>query len=205
MRMVETQLKSRGINDERILEAFREVPRHLFVPPKYAGEAYGDYPLPVGEGQTISQPFIVAEMTLLLNIKPDDKILEIGTGSGYQAAIIAYLGVRVYTVEKIRTLIEPAIRVLKELGLNVNIIEGDGSLGYPRCAPYNGIIVTAAAPEVPEPLLEQLDEGARLVIPVGSRFSQILKVYEKINGDIKEYNFGGCIFVPLVGEYGWDK
>lgn len=211
--MVETQIAARGITDRKILKAFKEIPRHLFVPDKYSEEAYCDCPLPIGEGQTISQPLIVAEMTQLLNIKQGDKVLEIGTGSGYQSAILAYLGAQVYTMERIKTLMETAKKTLDKLieteslsmELDVHFIEGDGTIGCGEYAPYNGIVVTAAAPEVPETLLEQLGWNGRLVIPVGSRISQILKVYEKVVDGIKEYSYGGCMFVPLIGKYGWQK
>jgi protein-L-isoaspartate(D-aspartate) O-methyltransferase len=205
LRMVREQIEARGIKDKNIINAFQEVPRHLFVPSQYSDMAYNDCPVPIGEGQTISQPYIVAEMTRLLKIKPKDRVLEIGCGSGYQAAILAFMGADVYTVERINNLIDRATRVLRSLKLDIKITEGDGTLGWPQFAPYNRIIVTASAPEVPEPLLNQLADKGRIVIPVGSRFYQVLKVYEKINGDIKEYDHGGCMFVPLLGRYGWQE
>lgn len=202
--MVETQLKPRGIKDRQILKAFMDVPRHEFVPDKYKDVAYEDHPLPVGEGQTISQPFIVAEMTKLLGVEKGDKVLEIGTGSGYQAAILASMGVEIYTVERNHSLAEKSSEILKKLGyIDIHIKEGDGTLGWPENAPYKGIIVTAASPKAPEPLIDQLDEDGRLVIPVGSRLSQILKVYHKVEGKIAESSHGGCMFVPLIGKYGF--
>ncbi len=201
--MVEEQILSRGITDTNIIEAFKQIPRHLFIPEKYLSDAYRDGPIPIGEGQTISQPFMVAEMTLLLDVKQGDKILEIGTGSGYQAAILAFLGAEVYSIERINPLRENAEKVLKQLSLDVHIAAGDGTCGLVGNALYNSIIVTAAAPDVPSVLMEQLVDNGRLVIPVGSRMIQVLKVYKKTNNGIKESDHGGCVFVPLLGKYGW--
>ncbi len=206
-KMVEKQLVTRGIKDNRMLEAFRTVPRHLFVPRQYRQDSYKDCPLPIGEKQTISQPFIVAHMTELLNIRKGDKVLEIGTGSGYQASILNYLGAKVYGVERIKKLKEQAERNFKQAGCeNVKIKYGDGTKGWPGYAPYRGILVTAASPSLPGPLLEQLEESGRLVIPEGGKFIQELKVYTKLeNGEVKADNYGGCRFVPLLGEHGWDE
>ncbi|MFH1415853.1 MAG: protein-L-isoaspartate(D-aspartate) O-methyltransferase [Elusimicrobiota bacterium] len=203
--MVRIQIEERGIKDTRLLEAFRSIPRHQFVPEEFKSDAYADRPLPIGEGQTISQPFIVAEMSMLLDISEGDRILEIGTGSGYQTAILVYLGAEVYTVERKKQLLEKAGDLLDDIGLKATLIEGDGTEGYPAAAPYDGIIVTAAAPDVPAPLLEQLAEGGRLVIPVGLRLTQELKVFRKIAGRITEERCGGCMFVPLIGKYGWRR
>ncbi|MFC2061464.1 protein-L-isoaspartate(D-aspartate) O-methyltransferase [Elusimicrobiota bacterium] len=204
--MIETQLRPRGITDEKVLEAFRNIPRHFFVPEEYEKEAYGDYPIKIGEGQTISQPYMVAEMTQLLQIQPGNKILEIGTGSGYQAALLARMGAEVYTIERKTNLIKIAEMTLKKAGINdIQLKAGDGTLGWPEYAPYDGIVVTAAAPYAPAPLLDQLAESGRLVIPVGSRLTQVLKVYRKNGSSIEEADHGGCMFVPLIGENGWPK
>lgn len=171
--MVITQIARRGIEDERLLEAFRRVPRHLFVPPEYREWAYSDGPLPIGRGQTISQPYIVALMISLLHLRGDERVLEIGTGSGYQAALLACLAQEVHTIEYIPELAQEATARLKALGFeNVHCHVGDGSLGWPEAAPYHGILVSAAAPQVPAPLLEQLAEDARLVIPVAVRVTK---------------------------------
>lgn len=205
-RMVEEQLLPRGIFDARILNSFRKVPRHAFVPGKSMENAYGDFPLPVGEGQTISQPYMVALMTQYLDIKADDKVLEIGTGSGYQTSILAELAKEVYSVERLAVLAENARAVLNGLGyINIKINVGDGTQGWEKQAPYDAIIVTAGAPSVPEPLVEQLAEGGRLVIPVGGGFSQILTLIKKQEGKITQEEICGCVFVPLVGRYGWNK
>jgi len=202
--MVEYQLKRRGIRDPLVLEAFRSVPRHRFVEPGMVGSAYSDHPLPIGEGQTISQPYMVALMTQCLELKGGEKILEIGTGSGYQAAILARIAGEVYTIERIASLSERSRAILTELGYNnVHFRVGDGTLGWPEEAPYDGIIVTAGAPRVPEPLVEQLAEGGRLVIPVGGSWSQELLVVRKMEGEIVEQEVCGCVFVPLIGEHGW--
>lgn len=203
--MVKEQLEARGIKDPRILEAFREVPREEFVPPESQDLAYFDGPLLIGSGQTISQPYIVALMTQLLEPKKTDKILEIGTGSGYQAAILAELVRRVYTLECYKDLSDEAKIVLDNLGYrDINFRVGDGTLGWKEYAPYDGIIVTAAAPSVPEPLKEQLAEGGRLVAPVGNKFVQELVRLTKRGKDYDQEFFGGCRFVPLIGEWGWE-
>lgn len=206
--MVATQLVARGITDERVLAAMERVPRHFFTPPEYVEKAYEDMALPLRDGQTISQPYMVAVMTELLEIgtwgKEKVKVLEVGTGSGYQAAVLAELGAEVYTVEYRPELSERARRKLSVLGYgNVKCMTGDGSAGWPQDAPYQAILVTAAAPEVPPPLVEQLDEGGRLVIPLGSRDSQrLLKASKRGGRLIREYHTF-CVFVPLLGEYGW--
>lgn len=204
--MVETQLISRGIRDRKVIDAFLKVPRRAFVPPQYADEAYDDHPLPIGDGQTISQPFMAAVMTELLDIGKTDKVLEIGTGSGYQTAILAELGKEIFTVERIRALSENAKAVLGSLHYaNIRFKTGDGTLGWPEEAPFDKIIVTAAAREIPGELAEQLAEGGKLVIPVGERFSQVLVLAEKKNGSIKIGRFGGCVFVPLVGKHSTEQ
>lgn len=203
--MVSRQIRSRGINDERVLEAFRNIPRHIFVPDQQKRFAYNDCPLPIGNEQTISQPYMVALMTLHLGIEAETSVLEIGTGSGYQAAILAFLGARVYTVERFPSLAGQAKKVLDSLGMEVQAKEGDGTLGWPEHAPYDRIIVTAGSSLIPPRLIEQLRAGGRMVIPIGERFHQDLTIVDKISQDeIKEERVCGCIFVPLVGEYGWD-
>ncbi|MBU3933401.1 MAG: protein-L-isoaspartate(D-aspartate) O-methyltransferase [Candidatus Omnitrophica bacterium] len=205
-KMVEEQLIPRGIKDPKVLEAFRKVPRHKFVPEKYLDSAYGDFPLSIGEGQTISQPYIVALMTQCLELSGEEAVLEIGTGSGYQAAILAQLASRVYSVERVAGLTEKAQLRLKDLGYrNIRIKSGDGTLGWPEFAPYGGIIVTAAGPDIPKALLEQLNIGGKMVIPVGGRFSQILTVVNKPEGRIETSEICACVFVPLMGKYGWGE
>lgn len=204
--MVQAQLASRDITDKRVLEAFRKVPRHKFVPGRYIEDAYGDYPISIGEGQTISQPYMVALMTQCLQLQKTDKVLEIGTGSGYQAAILAELADEVYTTERISVLSKNAQRVLQKLGYtNIKLKVGDGSLGWEEFAPYDGIIVTCAAPSAPEPLKKQLKENGRLAIPIGGSFSQNLTVIRKQKGVLVEEEICGCVFVPLVGKYGWKR
>ncbi|MCD6363066.1 MAG: protein-L-isoaspartate(D-aspartate) O-methyltransferase [Synergistetes bacterium] len=204
--MVESQIEIRGIKDERVLRAMMRVPRHLFVPEEYRERAYDDHPLPIGEGQTISQPYIVALMTSLLDLKGNEKVLEIGTGSGYQAAILAELAKEVYSVERIPALAVKAAETLEKLGYkNVRVKVGDGTLGWEENAPYDAIIVTAAAPKVPTPLIKQLKIGGRLVIPIGERFIQSLYKYVKReDGSLDGEDFGGCVFVPLKGKEGWN-
>jgi len=204
--MVEQQLVTRGISDSRVLEAFRAVPRHEFVPPDFRNSAYEDHPLPIGEDQTISQPYMVALMTQCLGLKGDESILEIGTGSGYQSAILAALAKKVYSLERFASLARRAGEILKELGYqNVEVATGDGTLGWKEHAPYEGIIVTAAAPKIPDAYISQLKTGGRLVIPVGGSFSQILSVVEKGPGGLNTTEVCGCIFVPLVGKEGWKR
>ena len=192
-------LRSRGIYDPRLLEAFAQVPRHKFVMPPHRLLAYGDFPLPIGHDQTISQPYIVALMTDLLKVQPGDKVLEIGTGSGYQAAILAALGMKVYSVERIPALYEAARARLEALGYKVHLRLGDGYEGWPKFAPYQGIIVTAAIPEVPPPLWEQLAEGGHLVLPQGSPGSyQTLRQITKTQGRWSATDWGAVRFVPFV-------
>ncbi|MCM8771321.1 MAG: protein-L-isoaspartate(D-aspartate) O-methyltransferase [Candidatus Omnitrophica bacterium] len=202
IRMVKEQLLGRDINDERVLAAFQKVPRHLFVPEDFQKNAYEDYPLPIGEGQTISQPYMVALMTQLLCLSGEEKVLEIGTGSGYQAAILAELSKEVYTIERFETLANNAKKVLLKLGYaNVNVRVGDGTQGWPEEAPFDRIIVTAASPHIPHPLIEQLKDPGLLVIPLGEAFSQILTVVYKDKAKIRQEEICGCVFVPLVGKY----
>ncbi len=202
--MVETQLIPRGISDPRVLGAMRKVPRHLFMPGQIRLSAYDDMALPIGDGQTISQPYMVAVMTELLGLKGTETVLEVGTGSGYQAAILGELAREVYTIERIDSLAERARERLMSLGYsNVRVIEGDGSLGLAGKAPFDAIIVTAAAPSVPEPLARQLREGGVLVAPVGERFSQVLAKVRREKGVLREESQTPCVFVPLIGEYGW--
>lgn len=203
--MVEQQLAARGITDARVLEAMERVPRHLFVPPARRSAAYDDTPLPLGEGQTISQPYMVAWMTELLELEGDETVLEIGTGSGYQAAILGVLAARVYTVERIEELAAGAGARLNELGFeNVRIVVGDGSKGLPEHAPYDAIIVTAGSPAVPEVLVDQLAVGGRMVIPVGTSSMQMLTLVTRDEEGVRHREIGTCVFVPLVGMYGWD-
>lgn len=205
-RMVKEQIIPRGVEDVRVIEAMKAVPRHFFVDTSYQHQAYNDYPLPIGHGQTISQPYMVAAMTELLELKGNEKVLEIGTGSGYQTAILAFMCDRVYSIERISALTTQARQTLKRLGLkNVNLMVGDGSIGWAEYAPYDGIIVTAGAPEIPNALIAQLAEKGRLVIPTGDEFSQILNVVKKHKGRIYRQEHFGCTFVPLVGKEGWDK
>lgn len=199
--MVETQIENRGISDPLVLEAMRRVPRHEFVPEEYFDQAYADHPLPIGFGQTISQPYIVALMSESLGVEPGDKVLEIGTGSGYQAAVLAQMGMEVYTVEIVPELAERAQGVLGDLGYgNVAVLSGDGYFGWEEHAPYDAIIVTAAPDHLPQPLASQLKEGGRLVIPIGPIGAvQTLWQFEKVNGELEATNLGGVRFVPLTG------
>lgn len=200
--MVEKQIRARGISDERVLAAMLEVPRHLFVPEEYLDQAYADHPLPIGYGQTISQPYIVALMTEYLELKPGDKVLEIGTGSGYQAAILAELTDHVYSIEIIEPLGQRVAVTLKELGINVNCKIDDGYYGWPEYAPFDAIIVTCAPDHVPQPLINQLKDGGRMVIPVGPPgFYQTLWLIEKSGEQTKSTNLGGVSFVPMTGEH----
>jgi protein-L-isoaspartate(D-aspartate) O-methyltransferase len=205
-KMVSTQIEARGIHEHRLLEAMRKVPRHLFVSEALQDQAYGDFPLPIGEGQTISQPYIVAEMTQALELAKDDRVLEIGTGSGYQTAILAELVYRVYTIERVRQLFIKVRQILDQLNYH-NVVAkcADGTLGWPDEGPFEAIIVTAGAPKVPEPLVEQLKVGGRLVIPVGNRFSQTLLKIVKEEDGVHQVDLGGCRFVKLVGDHGWKE
>lgn len=202
--MVNRQLVARGIHDLKVLEAMGKVPRHLFVSEHLQDQAYNDRPLPIDLNQTISQPYIVALMTEALDLSSDDKVLEIGTGSGYQAAILAEICQQVYTMEKLPELLEKAEAVLKQIGYrNIITKTDDGTLGWPEYAPYDAILVTAGAPHVPRPLLNQLSDGGRLLIPVGSNLIQELKKITRQGDRFSEELLGGCQFVPLLGQHGW--
>ncbi|MDK2915557.1 MAG: protein-L-isoaspartate(D-aspartate) O-methyltransferase [Euryarchaeota archaeon] len=202
--MVEFQIRARGIGNERVLAAMQKVPRHLFVPKTWERAAYEDRPLPIGEGQTISQPYIVAVMTEQLEIRPRDRVLEIGTGSGYQAAILAELAAKVISVERLPGVADRARENLARAGVTgVEIVVGDGTQGYPPEAPYDAIIVTAASPSIPKPLIDQLAEGGRLVAPVGPRDCQDLVKLVKREGRVETIPLGGVCFVPLIGQFGW--
>jgi protein-L-isoaspartate(D-aspartate) O-methyltransferase len=204
--MVRHQIEARGIKDPLVLTAFRTVPRHLFVSEALRDQAYGDYPLPIGEQQTISQPYIVAEMTEALELHKDDRVLEIGTGSGYQAVILAEIVYRVYTIERIRSLYIQTRKLLDKLHYHNIIMRcSDGTAGWKDESPFDAIIVTAGAPDIPEKLLEQLAEGGRMVVPVGNQHSQdLIKVVKDKKGFHKS-NLGGCRFVKLIGEHGWKE
>lgn len=201
--MVERQLRTRGVRDERVLAAMERVPRHEFVPSYNAPEAYEDHPIVIGESQTISQPYMVASMLEHAAIQPADVVLEVGTGSGYQTALLAELAAEVFSVERFASLAEAAQRVLAHLNYaNVVIVTGDGSLGLPSAAPFDAIIVAAASPAIPPPLVEQLREAGRLVVPIGSPEEQTLYVVRKVNGQSRPERLYGCKFVPLIGAYG---
>ncbi|MEO0240529.1 MAG: protein-L-isoaspartate(D-aspartate) O-methyltransferase [candidate division WOR-3 bacterium] len=204
-KMVKEQIIARGVKNERVIEAMLKIPRHIFVPKEKEDEAYEDYPLPIGFNQTISQPYMVAVMTEYLEPKEDDAVLEIGTGSGYQTAILSYLVKKVYTIERECELLERAKKTLEILGFdNIKYKCGDGSKGWREYAPYDKIIVTAAAPSIPPPLIEELKNNGIIVIPVGSRWIQELIVAKKDDkGKIKIEKKFECAFVPLVGEYGF--
>ncbi len=202
--MVTYQCMRRGIRDERVLKAMREIPRHVFVPERYRPMAYDDMPLPIGYDQTISQPLMVATMTEALRLHGDDRVLEIGTGSGYQAAILAQLAAVVFTIERLPELAAQAWATLAMLGItHVHVLVDDGTRGLPEHAPYDAIIVTAGAPKVPEALTAQLKAGGRLVIPVGDRFEQTLVRVTKTDDGVQTEYLGGCRFVPLLGAHGW--
>ncbi len=206
VRMVEQQLKSRGILDQRVLDAMMDIPRHLFVDPDAQNAAYQDRPLPIGCNQTISQPYMVALMSQLLQLQPDDIVLEIGTGSGYQAAILSRLAQTVFTVERIPELAEKARGILDAVGAdNVTVVVSDGSIGLEEHAPYNAIIVTAAAPDVPEPLKDQLADGGRLVIPTGGRGTQYLERWTRQHDRYELERMVPVAFVPLLGRHGWSS
>jgi len=205
-RMVREQLIARGIKDERVLEAMNKVPRHLFVEEVFAPRAYADHPLPIGEKQTISQPYMVAYMLEALEVSKKSRVLEIGTGSGYQTALLAQLCQKVYSIERIRPLAQKAQRLLEQLGYhNFQIMVGDGSRGWPEKAPFDGIIISASVPSLPLILFEQLDEGGRMVAPVGGEKSQTLRVVYKKSGQLIEEERLHCSFVKLIGEYGWSE
>ena len=204
--MVENQLKPRGIKDELVLEAMGTVPRHMFVGEDLMSRAYDDCALPIGEGQTISQPYMVALMTELLELEGGGKVLEIGTGSGYQTAVLSMLASEVYTVERIPLIASRTETRLKDLGYsNVKTYTADGTVGLRTEAPFDGIIVTAGAPRIPEQYIEQLKPGGRLVIPVGTRYSQVLYQVTKTPDGIREAMSTQCVFVPLIGQDGWEE
>ena len=205
-KMVEEQLIPRGISDKKVLDTFRTVKRHEFIPPDLQNSAYEDHPLPIGAGQTISQPYMVALMTQCLNLAGSEKILEIGMGSGYQAAILATIAREVYSVERVASLAEGAAATLKRLGYdNVKVKVGDGTLGWEENAPYDSIIVTAAAPKIPDAYIRQLKVGGRLIIPVGGMSSQMLTIIEKKPDGVVSTDVCACVFVPLLGKDGWRK
>ena len=204
-RMVKEQLIKRGINDERVLMAIGSVPRHIFLDQAFWPRAYGDHPLPIGHNQTISQPYIVALMCQELKLEEGKKILEIGTGSGYQSAVLAVMGYSVYTIERYEELSVRAEDIIKRLEITgVHFKIGDGSIGWEKESPFDGIIVTAGAPAVPEDLMEQVITGGKIIIPVGDRFSQRMQIIEKGEKIIEKRDICGCTFVPLVGKQGWD-
>lgn len=204
--MVEFQLKPRGINDPEVLRVMGEVSRHLFVPEDSRANSYGDYPLSIGEGQTISQPYMVALMTQALKLTGNEKVLEVGTGSGYQAAVLSRLCSKVYTVEKVTSLVVKTKELFKQQGYNnISVKVGDGTEGWAEFSPYDRIMVTAGAPKIPEPLVKQLAEDGRMVIPVGNTFSQELILGEKADGKLMKKYICGCMFVPLLGKYGWKE
>lgn len=204
--MVKRQIEARGVSDERVLDAMRSVPRHLFVSEALEDQAYGDFPLPIGDGQTISQPYIVAEMTQALGVGEKDRVLEIGTGSGYQAAILAQIVYRVYTIERIHAIYIKTRRLFDTLKYH-NIVTryADGTSGWKDQSPFDAIIVTAGSPVVPQPLIEQLAPGGRMVIPVGDQYTQDLIRLVKDERGVHQTSLGGCRFVKLVGEHGWKK
>lgn len=204
--MVERQIAARGIKDSRVLDAMARVPRHLFIEESQRFRAYDDMALSISDGQTISQPYIVAKMTELLRLEGDEKVLEIGTGSGYQTALLAELAREVFTIERYAGLSEKARAVLSSLGYgNIRFAVGDGTLGWPEEAPFQRVLVTAGTPDVPEPLGEQLSEGGILVAPVGDRLSQFLTRVVKRHGKLNMEHHIPCVFVPLVGEHGWKE
>jgi protein-L-isoaspartate(D-aspartate) O-methyltransferase len=202
--MVETQLRRRGIVDKKVLAVMDAVPRHEFVPADFRNRAYEDSPLPIGEGQTISQPYIVASMTAALHLSGSERVLEIGAGCGYQAAVLSLVAKQVYTVECRGALATAAAQRLSHLGyLSVHVHCGDGTLGLPECAPFDAILVAAAAHSVPPPLLAQLAEGGRLIIPIGDAENQELQIIDRRGGAFRTRTLEGCRFVPLVGFHGW--
>ena len=202
--MVESQLRRRGIRDERVLNAMLEVPRHEFVPAEYQEKAYEDHPIPIAEGQTISQPFIIALSLEALAFNGSERVLEVGTGSGYQTALLAALAREVFSIERYPILAHGAEATLSKLGVaNVRVVVGDGSNGLPQFAPFDAIVVSAAAPKIPRSLFDQLAESGRMVIPVGPPQAQELQLVRKQNGEIRVKTLEGCRFVPLVGAEGY--
>jgi len=204
--MVDKQIEARGIHDLKVLMAMRKVPRHLFVSEALMDQAYGDFPLPIGDQQTISQPYIVAEMTQALQLKHEDRVLEIGTGSGYQAAVLAEIVFRVYTIERLHALFIKTRKLFDTLHYH-NIVTrySDGTTGWLDESPFDAIIVTAGAPHVPEILIAQLAMGGRMIVPVGDRYSQDLVKITKDQSGVHEKKLGGCRFVKLIGEHGWES
>ncbi|MDD1730103.1 MAG: protein-L-isoaspartate(D-aspartate) O-methyltransferase [Methanospirillum sp.] len=205
MDMVKTQIRSRGVKSQSVLSAMEQIPRHLFVPEKFTHLAYHDYPIPIGHDQTISQPYIVARMTELLAPDVGDQVLEIGTGTGYQAAVLATMGTKVISLERIPALAEGARENLQRARIqNVTVFVTDGTLGWEDMAPYDGIIITAATPAIPPPLMQQLADDGRLVAPVGTaQIQELIRLTKKFQGILTE-RFEGVRFVPLIGEYGWN-
>ena len=204
--MVKNQLIPRGIRDERVLNAMRKVPRHLFVDESIQYVAYDDMAHSIGEGQTISQPYMVAVMTELLELKGEEKVLEIGTGSGYQAAILSDIAKDVYTIDRVTSLVKLAEERFHSFGyINIHVKVGDGTLGWPEESPFERIIITAGTPKIPEPLIEQLSEGGILVGPVGDRFTQQLLKVKKAKGKLLQEYHTPCVFVPLIGQFGWSR
>jgi protein-L-isoaspartate(D-aspartate) O-methyltransferase len=205
-RMVAEQLQRRGVRDERVIRAMGKIPRHRFVDEALVGRAYGDYPLPIGEGQTISQPYMVALMSEALGLTGQERVLEVGTGSGYQTAVLAELCGKVFSIERIKSLADRAIRILDSLGYyNVLVKVGDGTLGWREEAPFDRIIITAAAPAIPEPLVEQLAVGGRLLAPVGDAASQVLRKGTKTPAGVQWDDLGSCVFVKLIGQQAWPE
>jgi protein-L-isoaspartate(D-aspartate) O-methyltransferase len=206
LRMVEEQIVARGIKDQRVIAAMGKVPRHLFVEEALQSQGYSDHPLPIGEKQTISQPYMVALMTEALELTGKEKVLEIGTGSGYQTAILAECAAKVFSIERIRLLAIKARKLLLELGyFNIEIKFSDGTFGWLEEGPFDAIMVTAGAPDIPQPLIDQLKVGGRMAIPVGDTFVQDLMRIQKTGDGITKENYGGCRFVRLIGKYGWEK
>jgi len=204
--MVDHQIRSRGIRDSRLLHVLHSIPRHLFVPSAYAPEAYEDHPVDIGHGQTVSQPYMVAWMTEALELRGGERVLEVGTGSGYQTAVLAKLAAEVYTIERIPVLARRAQETLDRLGLrNIHFRIGDGTLGVPDAAPFDGILVTAGAPAIPQALKDQLADGGRLAMPVGGRAGQDLMLLVRRGAAVIEKSLGGCVFVRLIGEQGWPE
>ena len=203
--MVQEQIIKRGINDAAVIKAMQKVPRHKFIDENFLSQVYEDHPLPIGDGQTISQPYMVALMTQSLELKGGERVLEVGTGSGYQAAILAEIAGEVYSIERFADLARKAEGILSELNYsNVKIKIDDGTAGWSEAAPFDGIIVTAGAPDVPPSLVRQLADGGKLVIPVGGKFMQTLSVLKKEGGKLRQKDICGCVFVPLVGGEGWE-
>ncbi len=204
--MVDTQIVERGIRDKRVIEVMKKIPRHIFVPENIMDDAYDDRALPIGYGQTISQPYIVALMTELLELKGDEKVLEIGTGSGYQAAVLAELAKEVHTVERVEPLAKEAMKKFEKLNIkNIKVYVRDGTEGIPEEAPFDRIIITAATPDLPEPLIKQLKEGGIIVAPVGERYSQHMLKAIKKGEELERHYLIPVAFVPLIGKYGWKQ